>query len=202
MSSVTDVLDYIPPGSSLEVHSANDMFQFTIIRTPAYSGENCHRTGPYYGGRLLSNVGEPTGITPVQCLNYVFSQPVATTVPGFRNAGEVRQALAYLEASEEEKQFSYLHDELKQRLRGQCVRCGHCLPCPQDIRIIGVIIWLDYIDYYAHGPEREHVPRRAYDRLKAKASECTECGECEKRCPFEVDVIGKMRRAVEVFEDV
>jgi hypothetical protein len=39
-----------------------------------------------------------------------------------------------------------------------------------------------------------------YGRMKVKASECIECRECMDRCPFEVDIIGKMRRAVEVFE--
>ena len=169
--------------------------------------EKCEERGvgvvamkPFYGGRLLSNLGESTGITPVQCLSYVLSQPVATTVPGFRNAEEMRQALTYLEASDEEKHYSDLHDEMKQRLRGQCVRCGHCLPCPQEIKIPAVITWLEYLAYYAHGPEREHVPRRQYESMKVKASECIECRECMERCPFDVDVIGKMRRAVEVFE--
>jgi len=39
-----------------------------------------------------------------------------------------------------------------------------------------------------------------YNALPAKASDCLECGDCAERCPFEVDVIAQMRRAVELFE--
>jgi aryl-alcohol dehydrogenase-like predicted oxidoreductase len=36
---------------------------------------------PYHGGTLFWANGQPTGITPAQCLEYVFSLPVATAVP-------------------------------------------------------------------------------------------------------------------------
>jgi predicted aldo/keto reductase-like oxidoreductase len=39
-----------------------------------------------------------------------------------------------------------------------------------------------------------------YSNFQVKASECTECGVCMERCPFEVDIIAKMREAVEIFE--
>ncbi len=154
---------------------------------------------PYYGGRLLTTEGRPTGITPAQCLHYVLSQPVATAVPGARNPDEMRQALSYLKASVEEKRFAPLHDELEDRLRGQCVECQHCLPCPQDIPIPSVISNLDYVEFYGHGPSHDQGSREWYASLEAKASDCTECEVCLERCPFDVDIIGKMRRAVEVF---
>jgi len=133
---------------------------------------------PYYGGRLLTTEGRPTGITPAQCLHYVLSQPVATTVPGARNAGEMRQALSYLEASDEEKQFAPLHDELTERLRGQCVGCKHCLPCPQDISIPSVIYNLDYVEFYSGTRASQQFNRELYAALSAKASECIECEVC------------------------
>jgi len=39
-----------------------------------------------------------------------------------------------------------------------------------------------------------------YASRPVKASACVECEVCLERCPFDVDIIGKMRRAVEVFE--
>ncbi len=94
---------------------------------------------PYHGGRLLRTEGRPTCITPAQCLHYVLSQPVGTIVPGARNASEMSEAPGYLHASDEEKQLMSLHEALKDRLRGQCVDCRHCLPCPQEIDIPLVI---------------------------------------------------------------
>ncbi len=35
---------------------------------------------PYYGGVLLRGEGRPTGITPAQCLHYVFTQPVVVAL--------------------------------------------------------------------------------------------------------------------------
>lgn len=39
-----------------------------------------------------------------------------------------------------------------------------------------------------------------YSGFPVQASACTECGVCVERCPFEVDVIAKLRKAVELFE--
>jgi len=155
---------------------------------------------PYHGGRLLRTEGRPTGITPVQCLHYVLSQPVGTIVPGARNASEMREALGYLHASDEEKQFTSLHEDLKDRLRGQCVDCKHCLPCPQEINIPLVIYNLEYVEFYSGSRVSEQFNREIYASLPVKASECIECEVCLERCPFDVDIIAKMHRAVEVFE--
>jgi predicted aldo/keto reductase-like oxidoreductase len=157
---------------------------------------------PYYGGRLLHGQGRRTGISPVQCLHYVLSQPVATVVPGVRNAQEFQQALDYVQASGAEKTYVPLHEELTRRLRGQCVLCRHCLPCPEEISIPDVIHCLDYVEQYGHGPGHESTNRQRYASMPSRASACTECGTCMERCPFQVDVIGKMRRAVQVFEGV
>jgi len=155
---------------------------------------------PYHGGRLLRTEGHPTGITSVQCLHYVLSQPVATIVPGARNISEMGEALGYLHASDEEKQFASLHEDLKDRLRGQCVDCKHCLPCPQEINIPLVINNLDYFEFYGGSRVFTQNSWETYGSLPAKASECIECEVCLERCPFDVDIIGKMHRAVEVFE--
>jgi predicted aldo/keto reductase-like oxidoreductase len=155
---------------------------------------------PYYGGRLLMSGDRPTGITPAQCLHYVLSQPVATAVPGSRNADELRQTLSFLEASSEDKQFAPLHDELTERLHGQCVGCLHCLPCPQEIHIPGVILNLEYVEFYSGSRWSEQYNREVYASRPAKASDCIECEVCVERCPFGVDIIGKMRRAVEILE--
>ncbi len=155
---------------------------------------------PYHGGRLLTTEGRPTGITPVQCLHYALTQPINTTVPGARNVTEMREALRYLHASLEEKQFTPLHEELKYRLRGQCVNCKHCLPCPQEINIPLVIHNLEYVEFYSGSHVSEQYNRELYASLTVKASECIECDVCLERCPFDVDIIGKMHRAVEVFE--
>jgi len=39
-----------------------------------------------------------------------------------------------------------------------------------------------------------------YRALPILASACTECGLCEERCPFGIQVIAKMQKAVELLE--
>jgi predicted aldo/keto reductase-like oxidoreductase len=41
--------------------------------------------------------------------------------------------------------------------------------------------------------------RELYDVSGARAYDCIECEVCLERCPFGLDIIGKMWRAVEVF---
>ena len=74
--------------------------------------------------------------------------------------------------------------------------CGHCAPCPKGIEVHNVTKFLNLALAQGFVPEtvREH-----YKSLKHKASECIECHSCEKRCPFEVEVVQNMRRAVEIF---
>jgi predicted aldo/keto reductase-like oxidoreductase len=171
-----------------------------LLETCTARGVGVVAMKPYHGGRLLATEGRPTGITPSQCLHYVLSQPVTTAVPGARNVDQMRQALRYLEASEEEKQFAPLHDALTERLRGQCVSCRHCLPCPQEINIPLVITNVNYVEFYSGSEVSEQYNREIYASLQAKASDCIECEVCLERCPFGVDIIGKMRRAVQIFE--
>lgn len=137
-------------------------------------------------------------ITPVQCISYVLAQVgVSMALPGVKNVEELRAALHTLEASETERDFSALVAGFERYVEGECVYCNHCLPCPVhlDVGQIGRLV-----DRATFRPEGIAALRTAYGALKVKASECTACGACVERCPFGVDVIVGMERAVELFE--
>jgi len=168
---------------------------------------------PFAGGKLLSkdrtvrvagyqtggealNLKKSSPITPVQCLSYVLAQAgVSTTVPGCKNLGEMAAALAYWETPEEERDFSALLADFEQYVAGDCVYCNHCLPCPSAIDVGQTVRLLEMA--------RQRLTaelRAAYDALPARASDCIECGACTERCPFGVDVIPKLKLAIELFE--
>ncbi|MFX1379174.1 MAG: aldo/keto reductase [Promethearchaeota archaeon] len=81
---------------------------------------------PFAGGKLLQrnrtvNIAKyqsggislkkkiPKDISPIKCLNYTLSQiGVSTTVPGVKNVQELREILAYMNVSEEEKDYTAL----------------------------------------------------------------------------------------------
>ena len=134
--------------------------------------------------------------TPTQCISYVLSQAgVSTVVPGIKSTAELREALYFLNASPEEKSFDIPVKTFRCYLEGGCVYCNHCLPCPSSIDIARVNRLVE---------TSKHVFSRnlysEYNELSAKASECIECQACVKRCPFNVDVISKMKEAKRIFE--
>jgi len=123
----------------------------------------------YAGGRLLGE-DTPVKLTPSQCIHYALSQPgVVAAVLGCRSAEEYAQSLRYLSASEGEKDFSIAYREaLKWSGTPKCLYCNHCLPCPRHIDIAAAM--------------------RRVDAGGAPPAECTGCGVCETRCPFNVEV--------------
>lgn len=134
-------------------------------------------------------------LTPVRGIHYALSQPgVCTVVPGCTNLDELAADLAYLEAAPGERDYSDTLLNIRQFESGECVYCNHCLPCPVNIDI-GKTLRL-YETARAKSPEFVTNDYRAMD---TSAGDCTECGECESRCPFGVAVIPKMQEAATIF---
>jgi len=150
---------------------------------------------PYAAGVLFRENPTSMVLTPVQCLNYALSQPaVCTVVPGCKNVAEMNAALAFLEATDEEKDYSAINANTMWKLKGSCMYCNHCLPCP-----VGIDIGITTRITDTAGYEINDNIVSEYEALSAKASACTECGVCVERCPFGVDVIANMNRAVDIF---
>lgn len=151
---------------------------------------------PYAAGRLFV-AGKPGHIvlTPIQCISYALSQPgVGTVVPGCSNVDEMKAALAFLDATEEEKDYCAISENPVWKLRGSCLYCNHCLPCPVGIDIGMTIRLTDTAEYGTVASVASE-----YEALSSKASDCTECGICLENCPFGVDVVANMARAVGTF---
>ena len=166
-----------------------------LIQACADHGAGLVAMKPYHGGTLFWANGQPTGITPAHCLHYLFSLPVSTTVPGPKNLAEWQATLRAADAPVAERDYRPVLGSLHDRLAGQCVYCQHCLPCPEEIEI-GWVIW--HVDQ-VRGVELAKV-REWYAEFPVKASACVECGVCLERCPFGVDIMAKLRQAVELFE--
>ena len=151
----------------------------------------------YAAGWLLGE-DAPTGLrmTPEQLIHYALSQPgVASALPGCRSVAEMDAALKYLDATDAQRDFSFIANTSMFDTTGKCMYCNHCLPCPSNIDVAAVMRLLD-------AAKREGVTpglREAYGKLQSNASDCIECGGCEALCPFHVPVIERMKKTVEVF---
>ena len=134
-------------------------------------------------------------ITPVQCLAYVLDQTgVSTVVPGCATIKQLDAALSYSDATEKEKNYKTLLSDFEAYKAAECVHCNHCLPCPSHIDV-GQTLRLLQSARQELTPEIES----AYHTLSANASDCIQCGECEERCPFDIDVISQMEAADSLF---
>ncbi len=156
---------------------------------------------PYGAGRIFSLLKNNTKILDnqsiiAQCLHYALTRPgVSTVVPGCKDASEVRVSLKYLEATDKQKDHSVLIKNLGLSLTGKCLYCNHCQPCPQGLDIAAIMKLLD-----AAHQESIAWSKQKYLALRNNASDCKECKKCEERCPFDVCVRSKMKKAIEVFK--
>ena len=210
MFSVNPCYDMQPPDEDVEKLWADEVYEktyrnFNPEREALY--ELCARRGvaidvmkAYAGGDLLKADLSMFGkaMTPVQALDYALTRPaVAAVMAGCKTIDEIKQALAWCTATPEEKDYaSVLANGEKWSWSGHCMYCGHCAPCPKAISVADVNKFLNLAVAQGKVPEtvREH-----YKLLPHHASECIQCGACEKRCPFGVPVREKMKQAVELF---
>ena len=151
---------------------------------------------PYSAGQLLSAQTAPFGraLTKVQCLQYALDKPgVLTVLPGIRNLEDMKEALAWLDASPEERDYSVLGTFTLKDVTGTCVYCNHCAPCPAGLNI-GLIN-----KYYDLAKIGDAMAADHYGKLTKHASDCVSCGHCDRRCPFHVAQSDRMRRIAEYF---
>jgi predicted aldo/keto reductase-like oxidoreductase len=154
----------------------------------------------YAGGRLFSAENSPFGValTPVQCLHYALTRPaVASVMVGCSTPDEVDAAVDYETATEDRKDYAtVLANAPYHAYSGQCTYCGHCAPCPSyiDIAMVNKLYDLAVMQDEIPATVRAH-----YNGLTSNASDCISCGACEERCPFDVAVIERMKKADQLF---
>ena len=169
--------------------------------------ETCQRLGVgitvmkcFGGGDLLDAKLSPAGaaLTVNQCIHYALSRPaVAVVLAGAHSVEQFKTSIAYENATDEEKDYALAFASFpKINWSGHCMYCSHCAPCPKKIDIATVTKFLNLTIAQKSLPEtvREH-----YAALEHHAGECIQCGVCETRCPFGVEIRQNMKKAHEVF---
>lgn len=209
--SINAAYDMLPASDDVDI-----LFEKSTFKDRIYEGidpkrdqlyQTCQNEGValtvmkgFAAGVLLSNEESPFGkaMTPVQCLHYCLTRPsVASVMAGVSNIEQIFAATEYAKATDKEKDYSQiLANAPKSSFSGHCMYCGHCAPCARKIDIAAVNKYLDLALIQESVPEtlKDH-----YNLLEHHAGECIECGACMKNCPFDVDVINKMKQASELF---
>lgn len=211
MFSINPAYDILPEDTQIgglskaESYQKDDLNGTNPVRAELY--RTCEAMGvgvtvmkSLAAGALLDAKTSPFGLalTPEQCIHYALTRPaVASVMYGSRKPEEVAASLKYETVSDEEKDYSLVLSQTpKYSMKGKCMYCNHCLPCPSMIDIAQVNKYLDLAEISGEVPAtvKEH-----YLALDQHASDCIECGSCESNCPFSVQVIERMKKAQEVF---
>ncbi len=208
--SINPCYDLLPPNEDVDVlfdqqSYAGALHNIDPAREQLYA--LCEREGVaidvmkvFGGGDLLDRENSPFGcaFTPVQAINYALTRPaVAAVMLGCKTQDEIAAAVAWCQASPEERDYTSVMTHLDRfSWRGHCMYCGHCAPCTSKIDIAAVNKFYNLTVAQGEIPEtvREH-----YKALEHHASECIACGACETRCPFDVKIIESMKRAAQRF---
>lgn len=187
MFSINPVYDYTSESSYGKGEASERM---ALYREFERRGVAISVMKAYAGGQLLDARRSPFGraLTIPQCIQYALDKPgVACVLPGVRGMDDLRDALAYLDATPAERDYSVLSQVAPSSVEGSCVYCNHCQPCPAGLAI-GLIN--KYYDLAVLGDE---LAADHYRQLEEHASDCTGCGHCDNRCPFGVEQSARMR---------
>ncbi len=120
-------------------------------------------------------------------LRYVLSAPDIVPIPGSETVRKARENWRIFEEgnyglSEDDK--GHIEAVKREFNRQFCRRCDYCQPCTQQIPIqvvLGVKTLIKRL-----GPQSREVGW--VKGIIEKARECTECGECLPRCPYQLPI--------------
>jgi len=122
-------------------------------------------------------------------LRFVLAHNIDTVILGFRSVEEVEYAVKVADEfeglSEEEKEF-YKFGEFPPE--PYCRECGVC-KCPEGIRIPVILRWDQFYTFYGI----KNWTGSQYEKLNVKVNMCTECGECEEKCPYNLPIIKMLK---------
>lgn len=150
----------------------------------------------FSAGQLLDAKTSPFGkaLTEYQCIQYALDKPgVITVLPGIRNKADLEHILGFLTAAPEEKDYSVIGTFAPQDASGICVYCNHCQPCPSGLNV-GLIN-----KYYDLAKAGDSLAAGHYEKLEKTAKDCVKCGHCNRRCPFRVDQMARMKEIAGYF---
>ena len=199
-SENTNVLDYLDVEKPLDYEKNLDPGRAAFYKFCEQRGTAITVMKTLGAGKLISPQHTPFArpLSVNQCIHYALTRPaVVSVMVGCATGEQVLEAVDYLNAGEHEKDYSGIIGEYQGGMKGSCVYCNHCLPCPSEINIADVNKYLDIA--VLDGANRPSLVTSHYRALEHRASECTACGSCEERCPFSVPVIKNMKKAAALF---
>ena len=80
-----------------------------------------------------------------------------------------------------------------------CRRCEYCQPCTQQIPISLVMTFPSFVKRL---PPDWYLKNTWIAPAMARAADCTECGECETRCPYHLPIREMVAENYRIFDEI
>ena len=174
---------------------------------------------PLRGGRLAHNLPEKARKlfenyeikrTPAEwAFRWLWNQPEVTCVLSGMNSVEmVEENVKNASTSEageftekEEKLLNEVVKAINEKMKVGCTGCGYCMPCPKKVDIPGTFSAYNkvYTDNKFTGL-KEYVMCTLLRKDITSASNCVECGMCEKHCPQKIEIRKEIKNAKKELE--
>lgn len=182
--------------------------------------EYAHRKGmgvvcmtPLAGGLLATPSDVLRELLPGQhpsmaasALAFVLSNPGITTAPsGMTTVAEVQQNAASVESfrqMSEDERLSMIRALDEYTVLGSkfCTGCNYCQPCPSDVKIPRLFRMRNYYKLFGLREWAQRVANRIEPGKGPWA--CTECGECETKCPNDIPIIEQLKEVASIIEEL
>ena len=179
------------------------------IRYAVEKGLGVVAMGPVGGGRLgvpsevMQNIVESSVETTVEiALRFVFANSnIHCALSGMGSIAMVEQNAEIasrgtsLSDSEKARVLSAM-EETKRLADLYCTGCEYCMPCPNGVNIPGNFALMNYHKVYG----LTDYAKAQYGKMKpeARATACVECGECEPKCPQNIEIIKQLSETAAV----
>lgn len=130
-----------------------------------------------FGGGMLPNAG--------LSIRYLSQFSDIVPDPGIEKLSEMEEIVRIVKSGEK---FTAADAEEIEKIKQQlgdhwCHRCEYCMPCPQNISIVNVMISESVTKRFNHGSVMEMI-----GEVMENAKNCTECGVCAQKCPYKLNI--------------
>ncbi|WGM89999.1 MAG: aldo/keto reductase [Candidatus Bathyarchaeum tardum] len=138
---------------------------------------------------LKSLLGQDVSSKVHNALSYVLDQDVSVAITGFKSVEEVETA------AQIGNNYNQLTNKQKSRFsvkfeQPYCRDCGLCFPCPETLDIAAILRFKTLYETYG----LKNWAKKLYSGLPTNASSCTNCGECEPKCPYNLPVVSMLKQ--------
>jgi predicted aldo/keto reductase-like oxidoreductase len=101
----------------------------------------------------------------------------------------------------EEEMLRNVVAAINEKMKVGCTGCGYCMPCPKNVDIPGT--FSAYNRRYSEGKFWalvDYAMCTAMRKDSTAASNCIECGKCEKHCPQGIEIRKELKNAKKELE--